>query len=482
MAGIGFELRRLSAKGGFAAPLSSAVHGATIVAGPWLLTVIAMGLLQRLIGIDTTEAFTLQSIIIYLFCISLIATAPVIAASMRLVSDALYMLRFEDVRAIYLCTVILCAASGAAAATLVFGVFFGFEIRNLIPSVFAASLASLLWPATAFASTVRAFRTITVGFICGLFVAVCATLAAPSWHAGAALEALAFASGLGLASSFVSTAILRTFAFPARDLSSVFRSILRMMVDRCSIVLGATFAAIAIWIDSLVVWGSSVGTEVPIGLTTAPSYDSALFVARLTMLPGLVLYLVSIDTDWFVAIRRFLTAINDHRTLRQIEDQLVSFRSLTSICLLRLMVIQGAATIISLFLAPLYVPLTGLGYMQMSTLRFGLLGAFFHVIFFVASALVVNCGRERSFLVLQMLFLVLNAGATALTLALPQLLLGVGYFAAATLSAIAALLMLERSLAQLTYLTFADALEDSRRIAPKPLFALWPRTVAPFAN
>ena len=469
MAGIGFELQRLSARGGVAPPLSSALHGAVVVAGPWLLTVGAMALLQRLIGIETSEAFTLQSIVIYLFCISLIATAPAIAASLRLVSDDLYLSRFENVRAVYLCTAVLCAACGAIAGALVFGGALGFGMADLLPCVLAVSIASLLWPAVAFATTVRAFRTITIGFVCGLAAGVGATVAAHRWHAGAGLEALAFASGLGLASSFITTAVLRTFPFPARRLAAAFGAIAGMAILRPAVVLGGTLAVAGIWVNSIVVWTSPAATEVPLGLATAPPYDSALFIARLTMLPGLVFHLISVDTRWSVAIRRFLGSIDTHRTLRQIENEASRLRSLTSRCLLRLMLVQGVASLVFLFLAPVYVPMTGLAYVQMPTLRFGLLGAFFHVIFFVASTFVFNCGRERSFLVLQIIFVVLNAGATAATLAFPDPPLGAGYFVAATLSAIAALAVLDRSLGRLTHLTFENALADSRRTPRKPI-------------
>ena len=469
MAGIGFELQRLSSRGDVSAPLSSALHGAVVVAGPWLLTVWAMALLQRLIGLQTAEAFTLQSIVIYLFCISLIATAPAVAAALRLVSDDFYLSRFEDVPAVYLCTVVLCAACGGIAGALVFGGALGFGMADLLPCALAAGIASLLWPAVAFATTVRAFRTITVGFVCGLAAGVGATVAAHRWQAGAGLEALAFASGLGLASTFITTVVLRTFPFPVRQLRKTISAIAGMAILRPSVVLGGTLAVAGIWIDSIIVWTSSAATEVPLGLATAPPYDSALFIARLTMLPGLVFHLISVDTRWSLAIRRFLGSIDAHRTLRQIENEASRLRSLTSRCLLRLILVQGIASLVFLFLAPVYVPMTGLAYVQMPTLRFGLLGAFFHVIFFVASTLVLNCGRERSFLILQVIFVVLNAGATAATLAFPEPPLGAGYFVAATLSAVAALAVLDRSLERLTHLTFEGALADSRRTPRKPI-------------
>ena len=471
MAGIGFELRRLSTRGGIAAPLSSALHGASVVAGPWLLTVTAMAMLQRLLDSTSPQAFTLQSIIIYIFCISLIATAPVITASQRLVAEELYTSRFEEIRNVYLLTVVLCVAAGAAGGLLVFGVLFRFGPNDLLLGVLAVATASMVWPAVAFASTVKAFKTITFGFFVGLAVALAATLAMLRIGADPALQAFAFSTGLGLAASFITLAVLRTFVSPAGELRSTLRKLARTAHRKRIIILGAGLSVVAIWADSMIVWASPYGTRMSIGLSTAPHYDSALFIARLTMLPGLIYHLVSIDTSWFSAIRRFLSAIAGHGTLRKIEEQAGHLLELTNSSMVRLIVVQGAATLVLLFLAPVYLPASGLAYVQMSTLRFGILGAFFHVLFFVASTLVLNCGRERAFMRLQLLFLVLNVSATALTLALPTAYLGMGYLAAATLGAIAALFALNNALKRLTQETFEDALSDSRQPVFVPGFA-----------
>lgn len=470
MAGIGFELRRLSTKGGIAAPLSSALHGASVVAGPWLLTVTAMAMLQRLLDSTSPQAFTLQSIIIYIFCISLIATAPVIAASQRLVAEDLYSSQFEDIRTVYLLTVLLCAGAGVAGGFLVFGALFGFKPEDLLIGVLAVAIASMVWPAVAFAATVKAFKTITFGFFCGLAVALAATLAMVRVGATPALQAFAFATGLGLAASFITLAVLRTFVFPATGLRKVLRRMAQTAFHKRTVTLGAGLAVVAIWTDSMIVWASPYSTRMSIGLSTAPHYDSALFIARLTMLPGLVYHLVAIDTSWFNAIRKFLAAIEGHGTLRKIEEQAAKLFELTNSSMSRLIAVQGAATLVLLFLAPVYVPASGLAFVQMSTLRFGILGAFFHVVFFVASTLVLNCGREKAFMRLQLLFLVLNAAATTITLSLPAAYLGMGYLAAATLSAIAALLALNNALKRLTQETFEDALSNSRRHAFAPGF------------
>lgn len=475
MAGIGFELRRLSAKGGIAAPLSSALHGASVVAGPWLLTIAAMAMLQRFLDITTPQAFALQSMIIYVFCISLIATAPVIAASQQLLAADLWASRFGRIRTLYLLTMVLCAIAGAAAGLVVFSSIFGFTGNDLLTSMLSVSATSIVWPAVAFAATAKAFRTITFGFFCGLVVAIAATLAALRLGSGPMVQAFAFANGLALAASFITVAVLRTFPSPAADLRAVLKTIARTAFDKRTIITGACFAVLAIWIDSIIVWASPYGTRVSSGLTTAPLYDSALFTARLTMLPGLIFHLISIDTHWFTAMHKFLGAIEGHGTLRKIEDLADRLRSLTNASMTRLMVIQGAATLMLLFLAPVYLPASGLAYIQMTTLRYGILGAFFHVVFFVASTLVLNCGREKAFTRLQLLFLTLNAIATASTLAFPITFLGMGYMGAAMLTAIAALFVLDRSLKQLTEETFADALAGSRRLASGPglLARIW---------
>jgi uncharacterized membrane protein len=84
----------------------------------------------------------------------------------------------------------------------------------------------------------------------------------------------------------------------------------------------------------------------------------------------------------------------------------------------------------------------------------GVIGAAFQFLFITCSSLTLYFDRRAVFLVLQLVFLVLNGGLTFVLLALGPNYLGLGFLAAAAISALIAYLALARTLHRLDYLTF----------------------------
>ena len=200
--------------------------------------------------------------------------------------------------------------------------------------------------------------------------------------------------------------------------------------------------------------GRSAGS----GLWTAPLYDSAMFIARLSMLPGLVTFLLAVDTSVHQRTRDFMVTVEEHGTLRRIGERLEDLASTAHATLTRLIVLQAVTCAILVIVAPAIIGPVNLQYQQVGVLRFGLLGALFHTIFIAASTLVLHFGRGGAYLVLQSVFLAANACATAASLALSEQLLGLGYLLGTAASAVAALWVLQRMLSRLDYLTFHGAL------------------------
>ena len=95
-----------------------------------------------------------------------------------------------------------------------------------------------------------------------------------------------------------------------------------------------------------------------------------------------------------------------------------------------------------------------LQFRQIAILRYGALGTVFLFIFIAATSMVVFFDRRRLYCALQMLFCGLNFALTALTASWGEDYYGVGYFAAAFVSAAVAIVIAERTFEKLNYLTF----------------------------
>ncbi len=87
-------------------------------------------------------------------------------------------------------------------------------------------------------------------------------------------------------------------------------------------------------------------------------------------------------------------------------------------------------------------------------MRFGLIGAVFQFLFVTCSSLTLYFDRRIVFLLLQACFMILNATLTWALIPLGATYLGLGFLAAAAISALIAYLALARTLYRLDYLTF----------------------------
>ena len=84
-----------------------------------------------------------------------------------------------------------------------------------------------------------------------------------------------------------------------------------------------------------------------------------------------------------------------------------------------------------------------------------LLGALFQFLFFSATSLLLFFERHFQFLLLQALFLTLQIGLTALTVKMGTSYYGLGIFACVVISGVLSLAVLERTMKNLTFLTFS---------------------------
>ncbi|GGD90327.1 pellicle/biofilm biosynthesis Wzx-like polysaccharide transporter PelG [Aureimonas endophytica] len=480
MAGIGFELRRMAREEGLLRPVASAGHGAFVAAGPWLLTILALKLVQAYLPASKAAAYDLQSLIIHVFCLSLLATGPVVTAGLRLCADDLYLGRPGRIRAVYLATQLVATLAGAALAFVVLGLVFGWRGEGLLAGCAATAATAGVWPAAAFGNAIRELGAITRAFVAGLGLSVAATLLAAEHGLGADVQALAFAAGLWLAGLLLTARILATFPAPMTSLAAPLRLLLGTFAARRAVVLGALASVVALWIDSWIFWLGPAGHVSASGLPTAPFYDSAMFVARLTMLPGLVLFVGAVDTGVFAAMRRFLETIEGHGTLARIEAERRALTEATNRLLLRLILVQALVSAIVVMLAPALVAPAGLLFQQVALLRYGALGAFFTTVFFAATTLLLLLGQEKRFLLAQVSFLAANAAGAVVTLRLGEIYYGFGALAAAAVAAVLAVALLHDALERVTLHTFERALDGARRPKPAAVRApsRWPPVLA----
>jgi polysaccharide biosynthesis protein PelG len=470
MAGIGFALDRLYRSGSIADRMASFAHASIIAAGPCLLSVLCIWLISATIfeleGKTTIAAF--RALIIYSFALSFVITAAIALVSARFISDKLHDRDVAAVSGIMLAAFGFSAVITVAVATLLFGFVLDLEPAASVAAVANCALIALVWVASLFCSVTRDYTAVTIYFAIGLLLAVVAVTKGYNMRPDLAIMLWGFNIGLGLTLFGLLGRIIATFPFAVRSISAPARALAGAAVRYWPIALGGLFGAIGAWVDKWVVWLSPFGVQIQNGLLHAPLYDSAMFVSYLVVIPAYAAFVVHLEVRFFRNYRLFYSSILEHATLAQIQAHGKRLRDETIASLSGITVPQLAVCALVAVSAPAVVDLLDMQFRQVGTLRLGVIGAAFQFLFITCSSLTLYFDRRFVFLVLQTVFLVLNASLTWVLLPLGPTYLGLGFLAASTISALIAYLALVRTLYRLDYLTFIannPAMRISRRAA-----------------
>jgi polysaccharide biosynthesis protein PelG len=468
MAGIGFTLRRHTRRESLLTPLSAFGEGALVAAGPWMFTVLSIALIHKAtaLSLPQHESFHFRGHVIYAFALSLLATAPIVNVAVRQLADDIFLQRFDETRARFMTALVASAAASASVAVVVYGAVFGVPVIDFLIGTCAATIVGLVWPTLAYCSAMRDYSAINWGFALGLAAAVVATVVAALLALGPVAMMATFACGLGLTFFHLAWRILTRFPPSQTPLAKSFRDLGTGMKRYRLLALGSALAIAALWMDKWVMWFGPSGVPLPNGLISAPAYDGAMFVAYLTIIPGLGLFISMTEKRFLERYRAYFDAIREHGSLSRIEREGAAMEAVAMRLLLRVMTLQAIICAIVVMGAPAFVNLVGLQYQQIAMLRFGAVAALFQFQFLACTALLLYFEQHLRFFVLQGVFLLCQATFTFVSIRLGLEYYGYGHLVACAVSGCLAFTALDRTFAKLDFLTFAAALRNSAMQEP----------------
>ena len=483
MAGIGFQLQKLSRQDTLTSVVAAVGHAAVIAAGPWLFTILSLAAItlttERVAGLEMLSAFRI--VIIYVFSISLVLAAPVSMVATRLVADALWLKKPEAVRPLLFaaCAVALVVVSVGNILLIAY-----FRPPKTTAAALAAGsmLVGLIWIVLSFCGAVRDYRGVTLSFIVGLIVSTLASIGAAIAGAGSAGIAFGFLTGLAVTFFGLTSRVLATFPQPMSDPMQGFHALRAGLDNYWRLALGAFAGTAGVWIDKWIFWFSPSGEQLSVGLLHAPLYDSAMFISSLGIIPALSAFVIKLETDFFERYQQYYATISAHGTYGQIEGARSRLHGFTLDNLTLITVAQIGICAVLALTAPLIIDALGLQFRQVAILRYGALGAVFQFIFIACSAMLLFFDRRPLYLGLQCIFLGLMTGLTLITVHLGEDYYGVGYFLACVISGFIAYVVADRTFNNLNYLTFIGnnpSIQAATGLRKKGVFErLWARRAA----
>ncbi len=377
MAGIGFELRKVIATGGLGSFIKAAFSGVMIVAGPWLFSVVGITLIQRLIAKFSAGGNLFTATVIFSYAFSLILFGGLHLIYTRIVADLLFLNKQSEAAGTL---VFFMALIGIGALALSVPIYFSFEPPVAAGGLYRAGAiilflaVNLVWALMIFITLLRRYLLILLIYAGGIGLAIgLVMLLSPKYGVGGSL----FGFALG---HFIIAICLAALAFTSYRPKGVGRSFhrLRSYISNYFVLfLTGYFYNWAIWIDKVIFWFTR-GTAVPGTIFRLyEPYDLAVYIANLSMIPGLVYFVIVSETGFYVQLRKFLLTLSKG-TYAQIQGRKRMLLSGVRLRLRQQTLFQGIITTALIFLAPAIVGIFNLAVVSPFTVQIVLVGVFLH--------------------------------------------------------------------------------------------------------
>lgn len=452
MAGIGFELRKLLKKDSYFGLLRAYGYAGIISSGPWILSILGVMVIGFFsIGVVLPPSLIVQFLvsITYLMAMSMILTGGLQLLFTRFIADRLFENRAHEILPNFLgCILLVTAAGGCVSSAFL---YYYFEEPLLYRVLMVASFVTLcdMWIALTLLTSLKRYRLVLGTLFLGYSVTVVLALSL-RWLKLYGLL-IGFFCGHAILLFLMIWLILRTY--PGNRLLAF--DFLR--ADKVYYILAAIgfFYNFGIWVDKFVFWMNPATSQQIIGpLRASLIYDLPIFLAYLSIVPGMAVFLTRMETDFAEQYDYFYTAIREGDTLANIErikDNMVftirqgiyeifKVQGLTVIML----ILAGPAILGMLGISPYYIHLyyvdvTAVG---VQVVLLSLLNIFYYL-----------DERGSSFLITG-LFAALNLVFTLITNQMDPAFYGYGFAIAIIITSLTGLFILARKLERLEYITF----------------------------
>jgi uncharacterized membrane protein len=460
MAGIGFALRRMLASESLTGKAQAYAVAGVIGSGPWVLSIaamllIALGQPSMLAPAALAQPVPLaefQVSVTWLMVASLLLTAPVQLAFTRYCADRMFAREFSQVVpnlwGVLLLTMLLAFVVGVSALAV------WFQDAQFSPLYRLAGLLAFVslccvWIVVSLTSAIQQYWHVFGVFVLCYGTTVLASLGLGGWGLGGLL--LGFAIGqVGLMFCLLALVMRQ---FPATQLLAFDFLQRQRMYPR--LMLTGVFFTMGLWVDKFIFWADPLAGVAVVGaLRASPLYDVPVFLSYLSLLPGMAVFLLHLETDVALQSANFHRTITRGGTLAQIRvarDRLV--RAVQS-GLLAVLKVQTITTLLALATSATLLRTLGLSQTYLPLFQMHLMAVAVELVLLSAMNVLFYLDQRQAVLRISLFFALSNGAFSWASLQLHPMFLGSGLGLSVLLTSIVALATLWRKLQKLEYETF----------------------------
>lgn len=453
MAGIGFELRKLMADQTFWGVLKAYGFAGIISSGPWVLSIMGIMLIGFLDVLNVSQAKAVaqfQISVTYLMAFSLILTGPLQLLFTRFIADRLYE-RKDDVvlpNLIGALTLVISLSGVIAMVVLMMGFHDTGVIYPLLMLVGLVVLCAT-WIVVGVMSGLKSYRRILLAFTLGYGTAISISVILRAYGVEGLL--VGFVVGHGLLFFLLLATIIR--AYPAERLIAF--DFLRRGQVFVSLSFTGLFYNLGLWADKFVFWLNPDTSAAVIGpLRASAIYDLPIFLAHLSIIPGMAVFLLRMETDFAERHALFYRLIREGASLRRLMTAKDNLVASARQCIYDIVKIQGF-TVVLLFAAGEHLlRWFGISPLYRILLNVDVLATGVQVILITILGILFYFDQRRVTLLLSIGFALCNFIFSVITQHLGPAFYGYGFAFSVFLITILGVAILSRKLDKLEYETF----------------------------
>ena len=454
MAGIGFELRRLLRKNTLIGLVEAYAYAGIIGSGPWVFSIVGIlliGLFSASLVVPSFLVTQFQTSVTYLVAGSLILTGLVQLAFTRFISDRLFEKKREQVLPnLHGLLLIVILAASLLGSLLLFVALPGLGVAYRLLMLAGFVIMCAVWVLTVLLSGMKRYQAIVLLFGGSYALIVVLSLLLRPLGLEGLLGGFVFGNLVLLAGMWALT--VHDFAGPGPFLRFDF---LRPELAYPTLMAIGVLYNLAVWADKFMFWYFPPTSEPIIGSFRASLiYDLPVFLSYLSIIPGMAVFLVRIETDFVEYYNKFYDAVRSGGSLEYIEDMRDEMVYSIQQGLGEIGKIQTLAILTTFVAGPALLDALGISQLYLPLLYVQVIGAGLQVALMAVLNVFFYLDQRRIVLFLCVEFLLLNVLFTAATLWLGAALYGYGFTLAVLLTLASGLVLLSRQLSRLEYETF----------------------------
>jgi uncharacterized membrane protein len=463
MAGIGFQLRQTLEAKTLTSVFKAFGHSAILSSGPWVISmVIILGIgLVNIYLFDSKEGdnMMLQSSVTYVsaLAISSIYTGFFQLPFTRFIADRIYEKRYYLVLPNFLGILIVVFSLG-----MVIGLILGINIFDTQSNLFVLLYSTLfvvlsgVWMANILAATLKLYKLVILFYLLGYlsiyFVAI--------WLTKYGVIGLLVAFVVGNSLLFFLLFLGIVFYYPSSNEKNKKFIRFDMFTQTFGkfywkLAWSGMFYNIAIWIDKAIFWFTPIiGYVVIDGLHASMIYDFPIFLAYLSIIPGMAVVFYRLEVDFASSYESFYRAINNHGTLREIKRHKQGMIDAVKITIREILFVQGMFNIFLFLSAEQLFELLMLPKLYLPLFYVDVIGVQLQLGFMSILAFLYYLDRQKEAFFYTLAFVLLNALLTWISIELGPYFYGYGFSVTLLILFVASIQTLNAILQELDYQTF----------------------------